>query len=216
MPSSVPLSCIRDKVTGYLIVVTEHGPYHDTSFEVSLGNVTTTTVIGLLPDTLYSFAAAAAAEDVRDAAAWRSVDLYGRRPLLPRAALGPASSRSNRTATLRWDVAFERFDANATRNASASLVGFEEPAGDEGDESGGGGGAARRGAATLGPSGVVGGEGNYGLFLVGDANVENCNQSSGELSSYRALAVAYFFSSPRPRSTVHSLSSPRPRNRADF
>jgi hypothetical protein len=32
--------------------------------------------------------------------------------------------------------------------------------------------------ATAGPTGVSGGEGHYGLFIVGDANVENCNSTA--------------------------------------
>lgn len=50
---------------------------------VTVGNVTTTTVIGLLPDTLYDVAVAAVAENASSVEAWTSFDLYGRRPLMP-------------------------------------------------------------------------------------------------------------------------------------
>lgn len=63
---------------------------------------------------------------------------------------------TNATATLEHDFLFERFSANLTVNASQAGIGLQ---------------------ASLGPSGVIGGEGHYGMVLVGDANVENCNAS---------------------------------------
>ena len=82
---------------------------------VTLGNVTTTTVVDLEPDTRYVFAVAAVVEDrFRDPDFVDAVDLYGRRPLLPGAHVGPRSVFTNATATLAHDVAFDGFDANAT------------------------------------------------------------------------------------------------------
>ena len=50
---------------------------------VTVGNVTTTTVVGLLPDTLYGLAVAAVSENASAVDEWTAFDLYGRRPLLP-------------------------------------------------------------------------------------------------------------------------------------
>ena len=54
--------------------------------------------------------------------------------------------------TLGEDFRFTLFNANATVNHGAT-----------------------NGASFLGPTGMVGGEGHYGLYLVGEANVENGN-----------------------------------------
>jgi hypothetical protein len=75
------------------------------------------------------------------------------------------SVETNATATLAHDFAFERFSANHTANGSQ---------------------AATHLAASLGPSGVVGGEGHYGLVLVGDANVENCNATAACCDRYNS------------------------------
>ena len=73
---------------------------------------------------------------------------------------------TNATATLAQDFEFTRFSANHTVNASAA-----------------------DGRASQGPSGSVGGEGHYGLVLVGDANVENCNASVRVGSKKRATST---------------------------
>ena len=74
--------------------------------------------------------------------------------MLNGALVGPRSLFSQATATLALDVQFTSFDANATVKHGAADA-----------------------RATNGPSGLVGGEGSYGLLLVGAANVENCNAS---------------------------------------
>ena len=116
------------------------------------GNVTCTTVRDLLPDQNYLFAIAGLVENQTNPA-WEDVDLYGRRKPLHGALEGPHATISARS--LAFDVRFERFDANST---------------------------LRHGLAddrtSTGPRGVDSGEGHYGLVLVGDANVENCNSSS--------------------------------------
>jgi len=159
-------------VTGYVITrrVAGRGSFR---YAVTVGNVTHTTVIGLTPNTLYEFRVAALTEPqgadngvLGDAAfaaakhappAWRyGLDLYGRRPAVPGALLGAPSAPANATATLKYDLSFNAFgfNANATLNHSAT-----------------------DGRATLGPTGVWGGEGHFGLVLVGDAQVEGCNES---------------------------------------
>ncbi len=142
-------------VTGYVVRIREiyGGGRDDNLFEVTVGNVTTTTIIGLLPDTLYGASVAAVCENQTDLE-WRQFDLYGRRALLPGALVAPMSVETNYNATLEWDVGFNRFNANLTVNHSAI------------DKT-----------ASLGPSGVIGGEGSYGVVMVGNANVENCNES---------------------------------------
>ena len=123
---------------------------------VTLGNVTATTIIGLKPDTRYVFAVAAVVEDrFSDQLFIDTVDLYGRRSHLPGAFVGPFSDFTNATATLQHDVSFNIFNANATVQHGPA------------DE-----------RATLGPTGLFGGEGSYGLLLVGSANIENCNAST--------------------------------------
>jgi hypothetical protein len=140
-------------VTGYLLKIRQFGSAFVMERELVVGNTTTTTITGLLPDTTYAVSVAAVSENITDEA-WQSFDLYGRRSLLPGAMVGALSVETNATSTLMWDVSFDWFDANATTNQSAQ---------------------DRR--ASLGPSGVIGGEGGYGLIIVGDANLENCNES---------------------------------------
>eukprot|EP00638_Chattonella_subsalsa_P000403 CAMPEP_0117769996 /NCGR_PEP_ID=MMETSP0947-20121206/23453_1 /TAXON_ID=44440 /ORGANISM="Chattonella subsalsa, Strain CCMP2191" /LENGTH=979 /DNA_ID=CAMNT_0005594775 /DNA_START=113 /DNA_END=3052 /DNA_ORIENTATION=- len=129
---------------------------------VSVGNVTTTTIIDLPSDTLMMFRVAAVAENQTDVE-WTQLDLYGRRSLLGNAEVGPASQATNTTATLPWDFHFDAFTANATLNHSAT-----------------------DGRSSLGPSGVFGGEGHHGLALVGDANLQNCNSSTACCDGYNA------------------------------
>ena len=77
------------------------------------------------------------------------MDLYGRRPLMDGARVGPRSTFTNATATLVHDLSFSSFDANATVAHGAA-----DP------------------RSGLGPGGLVGGEGSWGLVLAGSANVE--------------------------------------------
>jgi hypothetical protein len=140
-------------VTGYSISRREGGKGVFGN-EVTLGNVSTTTLIGLESDTLYEFRVAAVTEDYVTSHEWLHLDLYGRRSLLVGALEGPFSSPTNMTATLKSDIVFTHFDANSTVNYSAI-----------------------ESRATLGPTGVWGGEGHYGLIAVGDAGIENCNSS---------------------------------------
>ena len=73
---------------------------------------------------------------------------------LDRALISTWSPPTDITATLVSDITYNAFDANSTLNHSSV------------DD-----------RMSLGPTGVIGGEGAYGLNLVGDANVENCNGS---------------------------------------
>ena len=110
-----------------------------------MGNVTSTTVNGLQPDTQYDFAVAAMAENqvrrgrakwsrglqvryapqyprsltslnpnplhvlpllVQTDVEWQQLDLYGRRPMVHNALVGPFSTPTNVTATLAFDFQF--------------------------------------------------------------------------------------------------------------
>lgn len=157
-------------VTGYAIeceVLTVSG---SSTITMTVGNVTQTSVRGLSPNTSYTFSIAAVSEMTYPlTAANLPTDLYGRRTLLPGASIGVFSQASNSTLTLLNDIAFSAFDVNSTLNHSATSF-----------------------PNTLGPTGNFGGEGSYGLYLVGFANLENCNASTtccdGFNSSLSALS----------------------------
>ncbi|KAJ1447692.1 hypothetical protein M885DRAFT_541852 [Pelagophyceae sp. CCMP2097] len=141
---------------------------NDAVFTVALGNVTTTTIIGLRAATWYNFAITAASEDRwADAGAVDAVDLYGRRLLLDHALMGQRSVYSNATSTLENDVSFNFFDANSTVNHGAS------------DK-----------RATAEPSGLVSGEWSHGFVFIGDANIENCNASISCCDGFDTAAYA--------------------------
>ena len=118
-----------------------------------VGNVTTTTIRGLSSNTSYIFCVAALNENQSDSSWWDNLDLYGRRKVLEDALEGPITE--TRGCTLMADVNFQKFDANGTQNHGAAL-----------DQT------------SIGPTGISGGEGHYGLVLAGSASIANCNSSS--------------------------------------
>ena len=131
---------------------------------LTLGNVTTTSVRGLTPGTEYVFAIAPMAEGAyHEKAASLPTDLYGRRDPTDSAFIGTFSPYTNVTSTVLTDFYFDLFNANMTLNSSGSTE-----------------------ASSLGPTGMYGSEGNYGLVLVGSANVQNCNVSSTCCDGYNA------------------------------
>ena len=132
----------------------DDGRSYDEAFAVVVGNVTTTTVTGLRAAHVYKFAVEALAEDQRDPA-WRVLDLYGRRGALRGALASVASPRTPAVSTLGEDVLFGAFDANATLDAGAVDA-----------------------RSSAGPGRETGGQGHFGLALVGDAHVAGCNASS--------------------------------------
>ena len=119
-----------------------------------VGNVTTTTAIDLKPNTLYQFSISALNEDQRSSEWYATLDNYGRRSKLDHALKGEPSHFVE-TRTLANDFLFEFFNSNSTLNH----IRGEFP-------------------ARLGPTGNVGDEGHYGMELVGDASIQNCNASS--------------------------------------
>lgn len=141
-------------VTGYKIL------WYEPSFasrvsNLTVGNVTTTSVRGLKAGTEYVFSIAAISEGVvHEKAANLPTDLYGRRNHLSSGLLGSFSACTNSTATIEWDFSFDFFDANKTINSSSSYSG-----------------------SSMGVSGQYGSEGHYGLNIIGSAHVQNCNTS---------------------------------------
>jgi hypothetical protein len=157
-------------VTGYKILwftPTRRSNIHN----MTVGNVTTSSVRGLTPDTEYVFAVAAVSEGVHhEKSANLPTDLYGRRKLTGNAMVGAFSAYTNVTATFLWDVDFSFFNANVTTNS--------------------GGAKGAKFMSSKGPTGQVGSEGNYGIVLVGSANVQNCNSSSTCCDGYNVTLGA--------------------------
>lgn len=130
---------------------------------LTVGNITTTSIRGLEPATEYVFAIAAIAEGAMSGSANLPTDLYGRRDLRSDYLIGGFSTITNITATLLYDFDFGFFNANKTINSSGTSS-----------------------SESLGPTGMFGSEGHYGLVLVGDANIQNCNVSTTCCDGYNA------------------------------
>ncbi|EGZ20724.1 hypothetical protein PHYSODRAFT_494164 [Phytophthora sojae] len=149
-------------VTGYRVAWKQ---CTDESFSpdqaVVVGNVTSTTLIELESSTSYHVKVTPLTENQgRWSSEWKSIDLYGRRPVLPNAVLGINSPVSSCVKTLAQDFVFPQFSARLLTNLSSlpSAV-------------------ALRTTPTLGPTGEVGDQGHFGLYMNGDTHVENCNAS---------------------------------------
>lgn len=76
---------------------------------MTVGNVTTTTVRGLVPGTLHAFWVRGLSENRSDPAG-EQVDLYGRREPLLGAVTGDFGEVSSLVSTLEEDILFERCD----------------------------------------------------------------------------------------------------------
>ena len=83
------------------------------SHSLVIGNITTTTIRGLTPNTSYTIGIAGLNEDQSNKS-WFYLDLYGRRRMLDDALEGPIATTFGHT--LKYDVEFQRFDANSTQN----------------------------------------------------------------------------------------------------
>ena len=128
--------------------------------EMVVGNVTKTTIRDLQPNSLYYVSIAALAGDQEQEGWWKNLDSYGRVQdnSILLAEISSALEGLNTTVTahtLADDISFFSFNANLTQSHGPI------------DSS-----------SSIGPSGVEGGEGHYGLALVGDASILNCNSSS--------------------------------------
>lgn len=118
-----------------------------------VGNVTTTTVRGLSSNVTYTFGIAGLNENQTNPSWWDNLDLYGRRDVLAGALEGAIATVQGHT--LSHDVNIPYFNSNATQDHGAATE-----------------------SSTKGATGVYGGEGHFGLSLVGSANIANCNVSS--------------------------------------
>ena len=95
---------------------------------------------------------------------------YGRREISDNAVIGENSAYSDVVRTLRYDFTFDMFNANSTLNHSSV------------DE-----------RNTDGHIGIFGGEGHFGLSLIGDASVENCNASHSCCDVYEEFENGVYF-----------------------
>ncbi len=127
-----------------------------------VGNVSTSTIGGLDLNTLYIFGVSALNENQTDSSWWDDLDLYGRRNSLEDALEGPITEVQGQT--LIADVSFQQFNANVTINHGPRIK-----------------------DTSIGPTGAIGGEGHYGLVLVGSASIANCNASSYCCDNYDSM-----------------------------
>ena len=170
------------QVTGYMILWFSTDKPQQIS-NMTVGNVTTSSVRGLKPATQYVFSIAAMSEGAYNGqAATLPTDLYGRRAPAPGALVGTFSDFSLVVGTLSLDFQFQYFDANATLNSSGSTP-----------------------STSDGPTGLFGSEGQYGLYIVGSAHVENCNSSFTCCDGYNP-AIGYRSCRPGPSVCAFLLS----------
>ncbi len=131
---------------------------------ITVSNITYTSVRGLKPNTEYVFAVAGMCEGAyHEKSATLPTDLYGRRSPTPSALIGTFSAYTNITGTSEYDFDFAFFDANKTLEIGASSS-----------------------SNMKGPTGQFGSEGHYGLVVVGSTNIQNCNVSSTCCDGYNA------------------------------
>jgi hypothetical protein len=130
---------------------------------ITVGNVTKTSIRGLEPNTAYVFCVSAIAEGAISNAAILPTDLYGRRDAIEGYFESPVSVYTNITYTLDYDINFQFFNSNQSLNSSGSSP-----------------------YNSYGPTGIYGSEGNYGLVIVGSAHIENCNASTTCCDGYNA------------------------------
>lgn len=133
--------------TGYKIIWFQP-EYRSRVSNLTVGNITTTSIRGLAPNTSYVFGLTALAEGAASGTSILPTDLYGRRDALPDAIESSVSVFTDIISTLPFDFDFQFFSANASVNHS----GIPTP-------------------QSTGPTGQFGSEGNYGLSIVGSAQV---------------------------------------------
>lgn len=115
-PATTPLDHMM--TTGYKILWFQPR-FPQRISNLTVGNVTTTSVRGLQPATEYIFSVAPMAEGAfLEQSATLETDLYGRRQPVDGALIGTFSPYTNVTATLLYDFDFGIFNSNATQNSS--------------------------------------------------------------------------------------------------
>ena len=124
--------------------------------EMVVGNVIKTTIRGLQPNSRYYVSIAGLAGDQEQDCWWKNLDSYGRiQNSSIFSQIDTALKGLNTTVTahtLADDISFGAFDANLTQSHGPIDS-----------------------ISSIGPSGIENGEGHYGLALVGDAAILNCN-----------------------------------------
>ena len=153
-----------------------------------IGNVTTTTIRGLTHNSMYCFGVSGLTENQKNDSWWTDLDFYGRRLENQHidGALEGHTTPYECGRTLLFDVEFNLFNANQTQDH---------------------GPLDKR--QSFGPGAVSSGEGHFGLRLVGNANIENCNSSFFCCDQYELNILE-----TRPTST--HLSHKRSRRSQDF
>lgn len=151
------------KTTGYKIIWFRP-QFRSRVSNLTVGNVTKTSIRGLEPATQYVFAIAALAEGGSTGAAKLPTDLYGRRGPKSGYMISPFSIYTEITATVPYDFEFSFFSANNSLNHSGVSM-----------------------SNVNGPTGDYGSQGHFGLVIVGSAQVENCNASSTCCDGYDPL-----------------------------
>ncbi|CAM9989648.1 unnamed protein product, partial [Ectocarpus fasciculatus] len=151
------------KTTGYKIIWFQP-QFRSRVSNLTVGNVTTTSIRGLEPSTQYVFAIAALAEGGSTDAAHLPTDLYGRRAPAKNYMKSPFSIYTEVTATVAFDFDFSFFSANNSLNHSGVST-----------------------SNVVGPTGDYGSQGHFGISIVGSAHVENCNASSTCCDGYDPL-----------------------------
>ncbi|KAL7687149.1 putative IPT domain, fibronectin type III, concanavalin A-like lectin/glucanase domain superfamily [Plasmopara halstedii] len=137
-----------------------------------VGNVTSTTLIELASSTSYQVKVTPLTEDQwRYSNEWKDIDLYGHRKQLPNAVIGFDSDVSSCMQTLSQDFIFPHFSAKLLTNLSALPEAITQ-----------------RTIPTLGPTGEVGDQGHFGLFLNGNTHLQNCNASTSCCDGYNTIA----------------------------
>ncbi|KAK1941676.1 hypothetical protein P3T76_006740 [Phytophthora citrophthora] len=128
---------------------------------IVVGNVTSTTLIELDSSTGYQVKVTPLTENQWwRSVEWKDIDLYGHREILPNAVVGIDSRTSFCVTTLPQDFSFSEFNAQLLTNISALPDAV-----------------AMRTVPTLGPTGEIGDQGHFGLYVNGDTHLQNCNAS---------------------------------------
>ncbi|KDO15827.1 hypothetical protein SPRG_18636 [Saprolegnia parasitica CBS 223.65] len=166
--------------TGYRVTWTDGS----STASVVVGNVTTTTIRPLAANATYNVTVTALVENQRTAA-WQDVDLYGRRAMDVTAVVGsPSPLAGPAVRTLLHDIGFTSFSAAAILNNSATYP-----------------------HSTLGPTGDAGGQGAFGLVLLGHANVQNCNSTSICCDIRASTNACYLTCAALPMATARSSAT---------
>lgn len=105
-------------VTGYKIIWFQP-KYPKFISNVTVTNITSTSIKNLEPNTEYVFSIAAISEG--NEAAFNPTDMYGRREHLNEGLLGGFSPFTNITSTLPYDFSFDFFNVNSTLNSTLVL-----------------------------------------------------------------------------------------------